>query len=176
MKNWKRDRNYRKLNNPNGYVTHIINVDGVDVEVSKEIYTLYAQYGRKMEYMESDLKRNRVRKDTDGNAAKDANGLPIVLLEREISLEKLADEGWDFASTIPTPEQSYFVTGGSDKAELSRCLTLLTDDEQLLITALFYSGIAEKEYAEMLGIKRQSLNERKRRILKKLKKYWRQPC
>ena len=59
--------------------------------------------------------------------------------------------------------------------QLNLVINQLNSKDQVIIDMLFYLGLTEKEAAEHLGIKQQSLNERKRRILrdlkKKLKKY-----
>ena len=38
MKNWRKDRNYRKRENADGTFTYIITIEDVPVEVSAEIY------------------------------------------------------------------------------------------------------------------------------------------
>jgi RNA polymerase sigma factor (sigma-70 family) len=176
VRNWRRNRNFRKCENADGSYTHTVTVDGEDVEVSAEVYKEYATGSRKMEYMEFDLKRDRVLKDTEGKAVLDENGLPFALPEREVSLDKLIDEDWDYKSSEPSPEDAFISAVGSEVEELHRCITLLTNDEQALIKALFFEGIEEQAYADMLGIKRQNVNKRKLRILKKIKKFLREGC
>lgn len=46
----------------------------------------------------------------------------------------------------------------------------LAPSEQELITALFYDRMTEREYAIKSGIPQKTINDRKRRILLKLKK------
>jgi DNA-directed RNA polymerase specialized sigma subunit len=57
---------------------------------------------------------------------------------------------------------------------LREAVRLLTEDERALIGALFFAnggaGMTEREYAKLKGVSQQSVNERKRRILGKLKK------
>ncbi|PYG84929.1 sigma-70-like protein [Ruminiclostridium sufflavum DSM 19573] len=52
---------------------------------------------------------------------------------------------------------------------LIESLKLLDTEEYELITALFYEGKSEREYAEQCGISRTTLQYRKYRILEKLK-------
>ncbi len=47
---WKKDRNYRKHIKADGSVSHIITVDGIEVEVSPEVYHAYAQADRRERY------------------------------------------------------------------------------------------------------------------------------
>jgi RNA polymerase sigma factor (sigma-70 family) len=176
MKIWQKGRNFRKYEKADGTFIYIITVDGIGVEVCAEIFSVYAKTARKMEYMEYDLKRNRVMQNADGKAVLDSDGQPVLLPEREVSLDKLISEDWDFPSTAPSPEESFFAPEESDEAELHHCSTKLTSDEQALVKALFFEGLTEQAYAEKLGIRQQSVNERKNRILKKIKKLWRQPC
>ena len=176
MSKWKEYCNYRRCKNSDGTVTYIIMADGVDVEVSEEIYRMYAKFGRKMRYMEIDLKNDRVLQDTDGKAVLGRDGLPVILPEREVSLDKLIDEDWDFPSPCLTPEEAYFAYEDSGKAELRRCIGLLHHDEQALIEAIFFTGLTDQEYAESHGVTRQNVNKRKLRILKKVKSFWEQGC
>ena len=175
MQNWQEYRNFRKTENADGSYTYIITVDGEDVEVSKEVYAAYSSSAYKMEYMERGLKRDRVKRGANGKAVKDENGQPVVLPEREVSLNKLFDEDWDFPTSEPSPEDAVLSFENFESDELRRCLSLLTDDEQALIHALFDKGMTEQEYADLLGIKQPSVNERKQRILKKIKKIWAEP-
>ena len=168
MKNWQKDRTYRKQENVDGSYTYIITVDGEDVEVSKEIYKAHSSSERKMEYMEFDLKRNRVLHDTDGKTVLDDNGFPIVLPEREISLDKLVAEDWDFLTSEPSPEDA--VIRQLEIKDLYNSLDSLNTDERQLIDALFFEGLTEREYSVKTGIAQKTINDRKHRILGRLKK------
>lgn len=56
----------------------------------------------------------------------------------------------------------------SDK--LTECLSLLSEDEQVLIRKLFYEKLTEREYAAEKGIYHNAVHKKKVRILEKLKK------
>jgi len=172
MKNWRKYRNFKKYEDADGLVAYIITVDGEDVEVSEAIYKAYKKGAYKMEYMERGLKRDRVKKDANGIAVMDAGGQIARMPELETSFDKLIDEDWEFPSPAPSPEDDYILSEHSESEELRRCLSLLTDDEQDLIHALFFEGMADQAYAETLGVTRQAVNKRKLRVLKKIKKFW----
>lgn len=55
--------------------------------------------------------------------------------------------------------------------KLKECLPMLKSKEQELIDALFYKGLSEREFSKVSGIPQKTINDRKRRILAKLKKY-----
>ena len=167
MQNWKKNRNYRKHVNADGSYTYIITVDGVNVEVSAEVYKVYVSTERKMEYMERDLKRDRVLKDAGSRAVRDDDGHSIVLLEREVSLEKLMDEGWDCSSAELSPEDE--VMRQFEIKELHNCLDLLSADERELINALFFEELTIREYAELTGKSKSSIDRQKAKILARLK-------
>jgi len=167
MQIWQKDRKYRKFENADGSFTYIVTVDGEDVEVSEEVYREYAKTERKMEYMELDLKRDRVLQDADGKAVIGGDGLPVILPEREVSLDKLIGEDWDFPDAEPSPED--IVADAIQIEELYRCLDLLESDERALIDALFFGGATERDYAETLGISKTALHARKNKVLAKLK-------
>lgn len=168
MKNWKKDRNYRKFENTDGSISYVITVDGEDVSVNQEVYEAYAETERKMEYAEHDLKCSRVHRDNTGKAVRDKNGLAILLPEREVSLDKLMREHWDFESAEPTPED--IVLQGMQTEELNRCLGLLGADERALIDALFFEGLTEREYAKQIRVVQKTVNYRKYKVFGKLKK------
>ena len=53
MKNWKEERNYRRIKNKDGeIIANIITVDGVDVEVTDEVFLAYSQMNRQERYQE----------------------------------------------------------------------------------------------------------------------------
>lgn len=54
--------------------------------------------------------------------------------------------------------------------KLHDSLVLLSDDEQKLINALFFRNLSEREWSAETGIPQKTINDRKRRILIKLKK------
>ena len=172
MKRWKSYRNYKASKNVDGTYAYFIIIDGTDVEVSETDYNDYKQECHKMEYMECDLKRSRVSRNKKGQIIKDKNGQPILLPEREVSLEMLMEEGYDYASMTPTPEELYIASEDSDEAKLHRCLAMLKNDEKKLIKALFFEKLTEQACAKILGINRQNVNKRKHRIFEKIKKIW----
>jgi len=131
-----------------------------DAEISPEVMVTLKKSDRKMEYMEWELKHSRVRKNTAGE-------ITSVMSAREESLERMQEAG-KFPGTVPSPEEPFFQA--EEERELYRCLALLNDDEQALIHALFVDRLTEQEYAAVIGRTQQSVNERKQRILGKLKK------
>ena len=167
MKNWQRNRNFRKYENTDGSVTYIITVDGENVEVSEDVYDTYAKLGYKMEHIEHSIKCNRVLQDRNGKAVRDEHGHPIMLPEREVSLDKLIDADFEFASLETSLED--IVIGQLQIEELCSCLSLLNAHERELIESLFFEGVTEREYAQRIGIAQKNVNKKKQRILLKLK-------
>jgi RNA polymerase sigma factor (sigma-70 family) len=169
MQNWKKYANYRKTKNADGSFTFTITVDSTDVVVSEEIYNEYAFYGRKMKYMEFDLKNDRVIQDANGRALRNAKGNTLTQSEREISLDKLVEGDWDFVSSELSTEDSFMAL--NELSELYRAIDSLNSDEQKLIVALFFEKLTERKCAEKLGISKTALHVRKIKVLKKIKKF-----
>jgi RNA polymerase sigma factor (sigma-70 family) len=118
--------------------------------------------------LENDIKNSRVLQDSvTGKAIRDEHGNAVMLPEREISLDKLISEDWDFASAEPSPES--IVTDNIQIEELHRCLDQLESDERVLIDALFFGGMTEREYALTIGISKTALHARKNKVLEKIK-------
>ena len=166
MQNWRKTRNYRKIKNPDGSFAYLIKAEDKYVPVSEAVYTVYAQSERQLEYMALDLKRDRILQDADGKAVLDQNGQPIMLPEREVSLDKLMAEEWDYPSSAPSPESVVLDRLGS--AALHQSLSSLAAEECALIEAMFFEGLTERAYSEQSGIPQKTVNDRKNRILKKL--------
>ena len=169
MKKWQQYVNYRKIKGEDGAEIFIITVDGVDVAVSEEIYREYAATARKMKYMELDLKRDRFLQGAFGKTVKDDNGQSVALPEREVSLDKLLDEDWDYPSCEPSPEGIFM--GRADLDTLNQSLDELKPEERELISALFFKGMTEREYSKQTGIPQKTINDRKNRILRKLRNF-----
>lgn len=71
MKNWQKNRNYKRVKNKDGnVVANIISVYGQDVKVSDEVFTAYSQMDRQERYAEE-----------------------LLMAEREISWEYTREEG-----------------------------------------------------------------------------------
>ena len=49
-------------------------------------------------------------------------------------------------------------------------ISMLPDDEQELIQALYFRGLSERKWSKESGIPQRTINDRKRKILSKLKK------
>jgi len=168
MKNWQKTRNYRKYKTEVGSFIYTITVDGQNIEVDEDVYEAYATSERKLEYIERDLKRDRVLKDSTGKTIKDTNGQSIKLPEREISLDKLLADSWDFPLQELSPEDKTIKKLEFD--ELSKSIASLSAEEKELINALFYEEMTESEFASRIGITQKAVNKRKFKILAKLKK------
>ena len=56
MKNWQKNRNYKRIKDKDGnVVANIITVFGQDVEVSDEIFDTYSQMDRRARYIGEDI-------------------------------------------------------------------------------------------------------------------------
>lgn len=90
---------------------------------------------------------------------------------RDISIDMLTTEQFNGADIL--------VSDGVDIEEqvaykllldkLHNCLSLLTEEEQELIYALFFGEKTEREWSAETGIPQKTINNRKRKILLKLK-------
>jgi len=142
-----------------------IRVDDERVQVTKEVYLAYYRSKRRDRYFERDIKTESAVRDQDGNVV----GYKPA---KEDSLDRLMDAGEDYAEECESVEDAAIsaVMAGM----LREAMLLLAEDERALIDALFFSnggeGMSERDYAELSGIPRTTIEYRKGKVLATLKK------
>lgn len=87
--------------------------------------------------------------------------LSAEALESDDSVDFIADEAVDVAGAVVHKMML-------DK--LRSALALLSKDEQELVDAIYFRKLSEREWARISGIPQKTINDRKQRILAKLKK------
>lgn len=146
MKYWQRNRNYRKYKYPDGSLRYFIFVDGVNVEVTAEIFRAYSRADRRERY----------------------------LYEREqgmmLSLERMADDNVPlrYLADIHIESAEDAIARKMLISEARESLLRLKPDEQRLIQAVVMDGVTEGNYAARLGVSQVAVHKRKHRLLKKL--------
>lgn len=131
-------------------------------EASEEVIALLRQGERKLMYHEYDLKVEKFVVDEEKQKA-------FFIQSREDSLERLIDADVQFYDEDTNVEEIAIKAVMISK--LLEGLNLLTKEEHELITALFYEGKTEREYAEIKGVYHNAIHKRKIRILKKLENF-----
>ena len=129
---------------------YIMRVGDQLIEVKKEVYLLHHQTKRRALYLEErDL----------------ANG---VVYYNDMDTEETTGEDAIPDKTSPPVDEAVVQKIMIEK--LNESLVLLNQAERDLIKALFYDGFSEREWAATTGIPQKTINDRKQRILNKLKK------
>lgn len=131
--------------------------NGTAVEVSDEVYKILRKWDRRIKYVEHDLKETRYIINQEKRTVKE-------IPSREDSLDRLMALGFDFENLTADFRETV-----TDKIMLERALEKLSDEERYLITQLFYFGRTEQELAAELNVTRRTINNRKRKILSKLR-------
>lgn len=122
---------------------YYVTINGERIPVSEEVYRAYRQPA---------WREHKSRK---------------VRLEMERSLEISMDNGFDLVDDSQLVEE--LVADKLLLEGLSGALDALTDDERVLIQALYFRGLSERDAAELYSLSHQAVNKRKRRILDKLR-------
>jgi len=156
MKKWQKERNYRRVKDENGTViTNIITVDGINVEVTDEVFRAYSQADRKERYQAEEV--------ADGK---------LLSLER-MDMDKIHME---WVGVAPAPSAEEICVSNEDehtwtqlKEMLPQMLATLDADEQELVKALFFDRMSTRAYAKQLGIYQRAVIYRRDKILKKLR-------
>lgn len=157
MKKWQENRNYRRIKDENGNITaNIITVDGIDVEVTEEVFLVYSQSDRRERYISEEVEPGKI--------------LSLdKLLEDEIPLGKLGVEQEPSAENILL-NQMDFRERAKQKERLAAVLSELEVGEKQLLQALFFDGISAREYARQLGVYHRTIIYRKDKLLEKLRR------
>ena len=158
MKNWQKNRNYKRVRDKDGnVVANIITVFGQDVEVSDEIFDTYSQMDRRARYIGEDIPA-----------------------ESEISLERTIEDGIHIETlenAEPSAEEICIEHENAKMREeqakhLTVVLARLSDDEKRLIDALYFRGLGVREYAREIGGSHPRVRRDRAGIWEKLKKYF----
>lgn len=155
MKNWQKNRNYKRIKDKDGNVfANIITVFGQDVEVSDEIFDTYSQMDRRARYIGEDIPA-----------------------ENEISLERTMEDGIHIETlenAEPSAEEICIEHENAKMREeqakhLLIVLAKLSDNEKRLIDALYFRGLGVREYAREISVPPMKIVRDRNRILDKLK-------
>lgn len=125
----------------------VLPVKGELIQVTKEVYMEFYKQRNHEKYLK--------RKDKD-------NGIVSYdswKMERQNGIDFLIDEDANIEDETMKK---------SDFEKLTKCLRLLTSDELYLIHKIYVECKTEKEVSYILKVTQQSVNIRKRKILKKL--------
>ncbi|EOS66252.1 sigma-70 family RNA polymerase sigma factor [Oscillibacter sp. 1-3] len=157
MKNWQESRNYRRIKDKDGnIIANIITVDGVDVEVTEDVFLAYSQADRRERYIAEEVEPGRV-----------------------LSLERLMEDGVPLAKLgiEQEPSAESIVLEGEDEKELAiqksrliSALSSLNEAEKQLVQALFFDSIPLREYARCLNVQLRTVQYRRDKLLDKLRR------
>lgn len=128
---------------------YYIHVPGALVEVSEGVYFAYYQEMRRGRTLREKDERNGAV-SYDGLDTPELTGQEMIPDRDAVSVEDAA-----IASIL------------CDK--LHRCLALLDETDRQLIQALYFEGLSERKYAKRVGIPQRTINDRRQRVLRKLK-------
>lgn len=156
MKKWQAERNYRRIRNEKGdVIKNIITVDGVDVEVSEEVFLAYSQMERRERYLEE---------RSEGGY--------------QLSLEKLAEDNvlleYLKQEQLPSAEDVLTEREACDQRrrqveQLHDALARLSPIDRELIHSLFFEGLSTRACAERLNRSQRAVIKRRDRILRELR-------
>lgn len=138
-----------------------LRLNGILIEVSKDVYKNFYKRQRKDRYISVDLKT--------GTSRKKKNGKEVYLPSREVSLEWCMEQGISFQDDMDVEEQ---VIKAILEETLRRALQSLTDEELSLIHGIYYERQSVSAMARRKGVSREEIRKRRDRILSKLRKWF----
>lgn len=136
-------------------------------EASEEVIAVLRTTERKMQYQEYDLKVERTITDEQGQIIE-------VIPSREDSYERLLEMDEQFAEDAASVEEQ--AIHSILIQQLHKALSLLSEDERLLMEQLYFEGRTEREIAKERGVYHNAIHKQKNRVLDKLKKILEKFC
>lgn len=123
-------------------------VNNKRIIVGKEVYTAYYQQKEREIYLDKLSKKHN------------------------ISFEEFEAKGIQVDYIVSRTEESMedIIIKREMLEKMMSCIEMLLEQERLLIYNLFFKGKSERQLSAEAGIPLMTINDRKRRILKKLKK------
>lgn len=133
------------------------------IEKRPDILRVLRASDRKMRYMEWQLQTERFVEDQEKQIA-------VFLPSRETSLEQMDEEKRQFVDERPGPEEQ--LTNSEKLQLLRRALKSLTSAEREVIQSLYFEDLTERQLSELIGVPQKTINDRKRRAISKLRKFF----
>lgn len=131
-----------------------------NISITPEVREVLTKSDRKMEYAEQDKKQETYVEDQETETA-------YFVPAKEDSYERLTEElHYQFPAA----------GAGFEDAVLARIiveelLDKLPDDESALIRKIYLEGLTEEEYGVVVGVHKNTVNYRRKKILEKLKNF-----
>lgn len=127
-----------------------IRISGKLVEVTKEVYLCYYRMQRRALFLE----------EKDGKHG--------VVYYSAMDTEET--NGEEAIPDLTSPYVEDVVTDKLMVEQLYRCISRLTESEKTLIEALYFQGKSEREWSAETGIPQKTINNRRLRLVGKLRK------
>lgn len=130
-------------------------------EASEEVIAVLRTTERKMQYQEYDLKVAQTTVNQDGQTV-------TVIPSREDSYERLLEKDEQFAEEAVSVEEQ--AIRNIQHRQLHKALSLLSEEERVLMEQLYFEGRTEREIAEERSVYHNAIHKQKNRVLDKLRK------
>ena len=130
-------------------------------EASEEVIAVLRTTERKMQYQEYDLKVAQTTVNQDGQT------VPVIP-SREDSYERLLEKDEQFAEEAVSVEEQAILN--IQHRQLHKALSLLSEEERVLMEQLYFEGRTEREIAEERSVYHNAIHKQKNRVLDKLRK------
>ncbi|MCQ5144534.1 RNA polymerase sigma factor [Enterocloster bolteae] len=129
-------------------------------EASEEVIAVLRTTERKMQYQEYDLKVEQTIVDQEEQTV-------TVIPSREDSYERLMEQGTLFVEDGSSVEE--VAIQNIQSQQLHKALSMLSEDERILMKQIFFEGRTERDLAAEYQISQKGINKRRQRILERLR-------
>ncbi|MCQ5144439.1 sigma-70 family RNA polymerase sigma factor [Enterocloster bolteae] len=125
-------------------------------EASEEVIAVLKTTERKMQYQEYDLKVEQTIVDQEKQRV-------TVIPSREDSYERLLEQNTLFVEDGDSVEET--AIQNIQFQQLHKALSMLSEDDRVLMEQIFFEGRTERELALEYQISQKGINKRRQRIL-----------
>lgn len=126
-----------------------IKVDGQLVEVTQEVYLTFYRMARRERFV--------VEKERRAG----------VVLYSDLDTDEMVGE-----DILPDPAQNVEeeAIAKALHSKLHECMACLPDSDRRLLQAIYFDGLTERQTGERMGLAQKTVNDRKHKALKELRK------
>ena len=136
-----------------------ITIQGQRIEVTDDVYAAYYKDSRREKYRDIDVKKGRFVVDAEAESVR-------YVESKEDSFERLFANGVEFSDDLSAEDR---LLQREQMSQLKDALSILTDEEHLLIELIYVQQRTTRDIGVVFGISHTAVRKRHEAVLKKIR-------